>query len=71
MHIEQHFQKGMTWKNYGEWQMMHIKPSLSIYTSKDFYRYVHYGNYRPIWKNRETKIILKNNGSSTTTRKTA
>jgi hypothetical protein len=58
-YVERHFQKGMTWRNYGEWQMMHTKPGMPMSTVKDFYRYVHYNNYRPAWKNRETKLILR------------
>lgn len=58
-HIEDHFKRGMTWNNYGEWQLVNTKP-IKVQTAKDFYRHVHYANYIPKWLQPRTPPILKN-----------
>ncbi len=52
-YIEQRFQVGMTWDNYGRygWHLDHIKPlSLFDLTNKEqFLQACHYTNYQPLW----------------------
>lgn len=50
-HIESQFSKGMSWDNYGEWHLDHIKP-LAKYNLKDrneFLNACHYTNLQPLW----------------------
>ncbi len=50
-HVENQFLPGMTWANYGEWHLDHIRPCISF----DFYDPVqvkqcfHFSNLRPLW----------------------
>ena len=50
-HIEQKFQEGMTWDNYGEWHMDHIRPCASYDMSIDENQRqcFHYSNLQPLW----------------------
>lgn len=48
-HIESKFWPGMSWGNYGEWQIDHIKPLASAETIEDVYRLNHYSNLQPLW----------------------
>ena len=54
-HLEKKFKPGMTWNNYGEWEIDHIKPdSLFIYESyndKEFKKSWALDNLQPLWKN--------------------
>lgn len=49
--IERQFDEGMSWSNYGEWEIDHIvpvnynKPTLEIVQSR-----LHYTNTQPLWK---------------------
>jgi hypothetical protein len=50
-HIQIQFEPGMTWYNYGEWHIDHIKP-LSAFDLTDideFNRACHYSNLQPLW----------------------
>lgn len=50
-YIEQKFQEGMTWKNYGEWHLDHIIP-LSKFDLRDRSHFLiacNYTNYQPLW----------------------
>lgn len=51
-HLENQFQEGMTWDNYGEWHIDHIKPCASFdLTDKDQQRECfHYTNCKPEWE---------------------
>lgn len=50
-YLESRFQLDMTWDNYGEWHIDHIKP-LSLFDltdRKQFLEAVHYTNLQPLW----------------------
>lgn len=49
-HIEMQFIDGMTWDNYGEWEIDHIYPISKAKAIDDVYRLNHYTNLRPLWK---------------------
>ncbi len=50
-HIEKQFQPGMSWDNYGEWELDHIKPCCQFdLTQIEQQRLCfHFSNYRPLW----------------------
>jgi hypothetical protein len=52
-YLEAHFQKGMTWSNYGRngWHVDHIKPcaSFNLAFAKDRKKCFHYTNLQPLW----------------------
>ncbi|WP_440679031.1 hypothetical protein [Candidatus Pelagibacter sp. HIMB1517] len=50
-HLESQFKDGMTWDNYGEWHIDHIKP-LATFDIKDPVQVAkasHYTNLQPLW----------------------
>lgn len=50
-HIEAQFTAWMTWDNYGEWHLDHIKPLIKFDLSdpEQFKEACHYTNYQPLW----------------------
>jgi hypothetical protein len=50
-YLESQFQKGMTWKNYGEWHIDHIRPcsSFNLSVAKERKKCFHYTNLQPLW----------------------
>jgi len=50
-HIEAQFQNNMTWENYGEWHIDHIKPLASFDLEDDSQLKLacHYTNLQPLW----------------------
>ena len=48
-YIESLFTDGMTWNNYGEWHIDHIKPLCSAKTVDDVIKLTHYTNLQPLW----------------------
>lgn len=50
-HIELQFKPGMTWDNYGEWHIDHIKPCASFDLKKedDRYKCFNFNNLQPLW----------------------
>ena len=47
-HLESLFTEGMTWQNYGEWHVDHIRPICS-FTTEEWEQVNHYTNLRPLW----------------------
>lgn len=52
-HLERQFTKGMTWENYGEWHVDHVRPLASFTyaqpTDPDFKVAWALTNLRPLW----------------------
>lgn len=49
-YMESRFVDGMSWSNYGEWQIDHIVPISSAKTEKDALDLCNYKNLQPLWK---------------------
>lgn len=60
-HIEKRFKKGMTWKNYGKWEIDHIIPLSSAKTVEQMHKLCHYKNIQPLWKSENRKKHAKKN----------
>lgn len=52
MHIEALFEPGMSWDNWGEWHIDHIRPlaSFDLEKAAQLAEACHYTNLRPLWK---------------------
>lgn len=52
VYLEKLFQEGMSWENYGKWEIDHIKPCSSFDLTKaaDQRKCFHYTNCQPLWK---------------------
>ncbi len=50
-HIQEQFTKGMSWDNYGDWHIDHIKPCASFDLSKksEQLKCFNYKNLQPLW----------------------
>lgn len=50
-YLESLFQHGMTWDNYGQWHIDHIKPvcAFDLEDPKEIEKVNHYSNLRPLW----------------------
>jgi hypothetical protein len=62
-YIEKQFKDGMTWDNYGDWEIDHIKPISSAKDFADVIKLNHYTNLQPLWaednRKKNNKIISK------------
>lgn len=50
IYLENQFNDGMCWENYGEWQIDHIIPLSSAITEEEIYKLCYYTNLQPLWK---------------------
>lgn len=48
-YMESKFQEGMTWENYGQWHVDHIKPLSLATTEQEIIELNHYTNLQPLW----------------------
>jgi hypothetical protein len=50
-HLQSQFQSGMTWENYGQWHVDHIKPCVSFNLNDPNQQRAcfHYSNLQPLW----------------------
>ena len=48
-YLESQFVNGMTWDNYGEWEVDHITPLKEIEVFDDLVKLCHYSNLQPLW----------------------
>ena len=50
-YLEAKFQYGMSWENYGEWHVDHIKPcsSFNLEDPEEQKKCFHYKNLQPLW----------------------
>lgn len=48
-YISNQFKEGMSWDNYGEWHIDHIKPLALAKTKEETYKLCHYTNLQPLW----------------------
>ena len=48
-HIESQFQKGMSWKNHGEWHLDHIIPLATHEDLDELIKLNHWTNFQPLW----------------------
>lgn len=61
-HLAQQFQPGMTWDNYGEWEIDHIISLCNFQnTPSDLKKAWNYKNLQPLWKheNRKKPRLIK------------
>jgi len=49
LYIESKFIEGMSWENYGEWHLDHIKPLYLSENEEDLLLLNHYTNLQPLW----------------------
>ena len=56
-HLESQFKKGISWENYGEWHIDHIKPCCSFDLTKEEQQRecFHYSNLQPLWAEENLK----------------
>lgn len=50
-HLESKFSDGMTWENYGEWHIDHIKPcaKFDLTLESEQEKCFHFSNLQPLW----------------------
>ena len=55
---------GMSWDNYGEWQLDHIVPISNGKNENEICELNYYTNLRPLWKHenliKSNKMLIKN-----------
>lgn len=56
-HLQEQFKPGMSWDNYGEWHVDHIRPCASFDLSKpsEQRKCFHYMNLQPLWAGENRK----------------
>jgi hypothetical protein len=58
-HLEKHFLLGMTWENYGKWEIDHIKPWVSCKTLDCLAGMNHLNNIQPLWKDENRRKYIE------------
>ena len=60
-HLKSQFQPGMSWDNYGEWEIDHIVPFCKIDLSnwEQLKSVIHYTNLQPLWKKDHIKKTVE------------
>ena len=53
--LEQKFENGMTWNNYGEWHIDHIIPLSSAKNEEDILKLCNFNNLQPLWAEHNLK----------------
>lgn len=50
-YLEKKFTAGMSWDNYGKWEIDHIKPfaAFDLVEEQELYRVMNYKNLQPLW----------------------
>lgn len=48
-HIEQQFQEGMSWENWGDWHFDHSLPNACATDKIEFLALQHHSNFQPLW----------------------
>jgi hypothetical protein len=48
-YIEDQFNEGMSWDNYGEWHLDHKTPISWANAEEEIYDLNHYKNFQPLW----------------------
>lgn len=63
-HLEEQFQNGMTWENYGKWHVDHIKPcaKFDLNNPEEQKKCFHYSNLQPLWAEDNLRKKDKFNG---------
>ena len=49
-YLESKFEPGMTWNNYGTWEIDHSEPCLIANSESELIKLQHYLNLQPLWK---------------------
>ena len=68
-HLESLFTEGMTWENYGDWHIDHIRPCMTFDMTKKYNhaKCFHYKNMRPLWGDDNRKRRKKTYEENTNT----
>jgi hypothetical protein len=54
-YLEKKFTEGMSWDNYGKWQIDHIIPLSSCNSEEELYNLCHFTNLQPMWATENAK----------------